>query len=152
MDPSIELRPVAPGDEQFLFELFRSREGEAFPPGLDAFLLRMQFIAQQREYEAAFPGSEHSIIVYEGNAAGRIWVSRSAQEHRIVDLALLPEYWRRGIGTALLEDLKAGAHRAQVPLRLAAQRGNMGAVNLYQKLGFTLSRDHGVHVELEILP
>jgi hypothetical protein len=56
---------------------------------------------------------------------------------RIVDIALLPQYCNRGIGTTLLRDLQSEAAAAGKPLRIHVERFNP-ALRLYQRLGFTL--------------
>ena len=61
-------------------------------------LVRMQFNAQQREYQNAYPGSEQSIVLCKGSAVGRLWVARNDCEIHVVDISLLPEFRRHGIG------------------------------------------------------
>ena len=50
---------------------------------------------------------------------------------RVVDLAVAPEYRRRGIATAVL-------NRCPGPLALRVARGNLPARRLYDRLGFTV--------------
>ena len=49
----------------------------------------------------------------------------------MVDLAVAPEYRRRGIATAVL-------NRCPGPLALRVARGNLPARRLYDRLGFTV--------------
>src|ERR1041384_4417225 len=107
---SITLRPVRSDDEPFLYELYCGTRNEdlAFG-GLDSpqqeILLRMQFVAQHRTYEAQYPRADHDIILLEGSPVGRVMVERGDEEIRGVDIALLPGYRSAGIGGAIIQDL-----------------------------------------------
>jgi ribosomal protein S18 acetylase RimI-like enzyme len=48
----------------------------------------------------------------------------------------MPEYQGRGIGTAILRDFVATAHRAGLPASLHVLRVNEAAQRLYRRLGF----------------
>ena len=63
----------------------------------------MQFSAQQTGYASRFPESEHTIILNDGTPVGRVWIARTSNDIRIVDISLLPQYRRHGIGTAVRE-------------------------------------------------
>src|SRR5688572_33213884 len=99
------LRPAQPDDEPFLYELYAStRKEEISSYGWDAAqqgaFLTLQFTAQRRHYEMAYPDAEHRIILIEHLPAGRILIFRTQQEILLVDIALLPDHRGHGIGTA----------------------------------------------------
>src|SRR5579863_5634572 len=111
MVPStIALRPAAPADREFLFRLYAStREEELaivpWPPGVKETFLRQQFEARSRDYEARCSAGENAIVLCDGAPVGQLWVDRSPDELRVLDVALLPEHRRTGLGTSLLADL-----------------------------------------------
>jgi ribosomal protein S18 acetylase RimI-like enzyme len=143
MPGEVTLRPTRPHwDGDFLLSLYAStRTAELAILGwpqqqLDAFV-RMQFEAQSRGYAATFPGADSSVVMVEGMPAGRLIVDRSDDEIRIVDIALLPEFRRAGVGSALvrplLEEAEAllGAIRACGPeLRRRLRRDGAPVLDL----------------------
>jgi ribosomal protein S18 acetylase RimI-like enzyme len=149
----VSLRPARDEDEAFLFRVFVSaREAELAPLGLDeaqkTALLRMQYAAQHQHYRAAFPGAEYLVVLQAGLPVGRYYLYRGPDEFRVLDIALLPEHRRAGIGGALLGALIAEADRAGRPVRLHVEHNNP-AIRLYERLGFKCIGDTGVYFHLE---
>lgn len=138
---SVTLRPARP-DDAFLFALYAgTRADELAAWGWDAAqrdaFLVMQFRAQQRHYEAAWPRAEHRVVCLAGRPIGRLLVAREPDEIRLVDIALLPEHRGAGIGAGLIRGLLAEAARAGLPVRLHAARDSR-ARRLYERLGFVV--------------
>jgi ribosomal protein S18 acetylase RimI-like enzyme len=156
MNPTITFRPIGPDDEPFLYRVYASTRTEelALVPWdaaqKEAFL-RMQFTAQQRYYQDQFPGASFRIILADARPIGRLYVERRREELHVIDIALLPEHRRAGIGSALLNDLLAEADRAGLPVRLHVERFNP-ALRLYQRLGFTVIGDTGLYFHVERAP
>jgi ribosomal protein S18 acetylase RimI-like enzyme len=75
-------------------------------------------------------------------------VARWKDELRIIDIALLPEYRRRGVGSFLLDRLREEASGNALPLRIHVERHN-AARALYERLGFRAVADRGVYLFLE---
>ena len=153
---AITLRPVRPGDEDFLREVYAStRLDELAPLGWTAAqqhaFLRMQFTAQHRSYLAQFPAADFLIILWHERPIGRLYLERRADEIRGIDIALLPECRGAGIGTAILQDLLAEAARAGKPFRIHVARLNR-AQRLYERLGFSTLEDDGVYLFMEWSP
>jgi hypothetical protein len=80
-----------------------------------------------------------------------LYVARWPDAIRIMDIALLPAFHGRGVGTHLLGDLQSEASAAGRPLRIHVERFNP-ALNLYARLGFHLVEDRGVYLFLEWPP
>jgi ribosomal protein S18 acetylase RimI-like enzyme len=76
------------------------------------------------------------VIVLGGRPVGRVWVYSTDAECLIVDLALLPEYRRQGIGTQVVEELLADADRAGIPTRAHVERTNTPSLAFWTRLGF----------------
>ncbi|MBZ4419698.1 GNAT family N-acetyltransferase [Myxococcus sp. RHSTA-1-4] len=136
----VTLRPATASDEAFLFALYAStREDEVAmwgwaPAQRDAFL-RMQWLAQGRDWATRYAGADHRLVLVEGQPAGRLLVARGEREWRLVDIALLPASRGSGVGTRLLRELQGEAAKARVPLKLRVLKGSP-AHRLYTRLGF----------------
>ena len=151
--PTLTHRPERPEDEPLLFQLYASSRQEEldplnWPPEMRAAFLTMQFRAQRQGYASMFPKAEFQIILLNGREAGRMVVDRAAEEIRLVDLVLLPEFRNSGVGTELLTALSRDAAAARKPLRLSVAQGNR-ALRFYERLGFRKTGVTGVHDEME---
>ena len=150
---AVTLRPVCSSDSELLFATYAStRADELAQVGWEAAqkesFLRMQFDAQRKFYESEYPGAEFQIILVAGEAAGRLYVHRREQEIRIMDIALLPEFRGRGIGTVLLNEILAEGERTARPVTIHVESFNP-AQRLYQRLGFVQVANNGVYHLLE---
>jgi ribosomal protein S18 acetylase RimI-like enzyme len=154
MSPAVELRPVAPADLPFLAGVYAStREEELaaapWTPEQKQEFLRWQFELQHRFYTERFPSTEFRVVFVDGAPAGRLYVDRRADELRIVDVALLPEYRGRGIGSRLVRDVIARAEAAGLAVRIHVEIHNHRARALYERLGFHAVAGHGLYLLME---
>jgi ribosomal protein S18 acetylase RimI-like enzyme len=78
-------------------------------------------------------------------------VDESEREFVLVDLALLPEHRKFGIGTRLLNDLLRRAVEARKPIRLHVLKSNP-ARRLYERLGFSLVKEESMYLEMIFEP
>ena len=104
------LRPARAEDREFLLRVYAStREEELrlvdWSDEQKAAFVRQQFEAQDAYYREHYDPATFDVIEADGTPAGRLYVARWEDEIRIIDIALLPEHRRRGIGTALLRAL-----------------------------------------------
>ena len=146
------LRTARPEDQEFLFRLYATTRPEVSalgwaPQQLEAFL-RMQFNAQQRWYQTAYPVSEHSIIVVNDAPAGRMLVSSGQDSVTLVDISLLPDYRRLGIGSTLIRALieTAAANGQAVTLQVLQTNP---AQRLYQRLGFVVTGQDEMYLQMK---
>jgi ribosomal protein S18 acetylase RimI-like enzyme len=80
-------------------------------------------------------GNSKDLFEYVANIQG---LKLSDDVGAIQNVAVLPEYRRRGLGMALVQGALQGFQRAGVKrVTLEATTDNVTAVNLYQRLGFT---------------
>jgi len=152
MGPAVQLRPVRGEDGEFLARLYAStREEELVPTGWSdeqkRLFCRMQFDAQAAHYREHYPAAEYSVIECGGVAGGRLYVNRGAKEIRIMDLALLPEWRGKGIGSRLLRELQEEAAAGGMRLSIHVEKFNP-ALRLYERLGFQPAEDRGVYLLL----
>jgi ribosomal protein S18 acetylase RimI-like enzyme len=150
----IRLRVVAPEDEAFLYEVYRSvRSEEMLAWGWDAtqqeLFLKMQLKARDQSYLMYYPGLDNQIILFRNQPAGRLIVSRTDEDIRLIDIALLPEYRNARIGTSLIEDLCAEADATNRPVRLQVEKTNPPALRLYERLGFSVTSENQTHFQME---
>lgn len=155
IDP-LTLRPVTEADHAFLYRVYAStRVDELAPLGwsqaqFDAFVTQ-QFTAQHAHYWAHYDTSRFCVIEHEGEPVGRLYVDRWADQIRIVDVALLPEYRNRGWGTALIGEVLAEGEDAGLPVTIHVESFNP-ARHLYARLGFQRISGDDVYWLLEKTP
>ena len=154
----VGLRPAAEGDYEELVRVYastRAAELEQVTWWDDEQKLafcRAQYDAQKAEYEARFPASEYDVILLGGSTAGRIWVARTEDEIRLLDIALLPEVRRRGVGAALVGALIEEARASGKRLRHMVFMLNTDARRFYERLGFRVFEDIGGYLHMEWAP
>ena len=153
----VNLRAVAPGDEEFLLAVYAStREEELsqveWAEGQKEAFLRGQFEAQRGQYETRFPDAEYDVILLDGQPVGRIWIGRKPEQIRLLDIALLPAAQNRGVGTALLRALIEEARASRKKLRHMVFVLNPDATRFYERLGFVPIEEFGAYVHMEWRP
>lgn len=153
MSGQVTFRPVVPDDLPFLREVYASARAEELAPvpwsdAQKAAFLRSQFAAQHQHYQGQFPLADFLIILRDGVALGRLYLARSADEFRLIDLTLLPPYRKSGLGTALLTQILTEATQAGKPVRLHVERFNP-ALRLYQRLGFVVTVESPIYLQME---
>ena len=153
---AMTLRPATDDDRELLLAVYsstRSDELDQVPwaPGQREAFLLMQFDAQDREYRRANPHGAFDVIEVGGRPAGRLYVDRRPGDLRIVDIALLPEFRGRGIGTALVGQLQEQAAAEGRIVSIHVEFSNPAAA-LYERLGFVTAEDLGVYRRMEWAP
>jgi ribosomal protein S18 acetylase RimI-like enzyme len=152
----IALRPVTEADGQLLRAVYRStREDELdhtpWTEEQKAAFVEMQFVAQDTHYRTHLPDASYDVVVVDGEDAGRLYVDRRESEVRIVDIAILPAFRGRGIGTKLLDGILAEAAATGRKVSIHVEHENR-ARSLYDRLGFVQVEDQGVYLLLEWTP
>jgi GNAT superfamily N-acetyltransferase len=145
-------RPAVPSDEAFLRDLYacvRWPELAAVPwsEAEKRAFCDMQFTLQDRFYREQYPDTDWLIVVEHGVPVGRLYVTRAADEIKVLDIALLPGARGRGLGTQLMRTVLDEADRAQLRVSLFTEPDNP-ARRLYARLGFVARHASDMHVEL----
>jgi GNAT superfamily N-acetyltransferase len=109
-----------------------------------AAFLDMQFQAQHAHYIKHYPEADRLVVERAGLDIGRLYVERWPSQHRIIDIAFLPDHRRKGYGTALLRDLIDEAWLAGKSASIHVEKNNP-ARQLYLELGFVVVEDKGVY-------
>src|SRR5215204_4038762 len=154
---TVELRPVSAGDDDFLLGVYAStREDELaqteWAEGQKEIFLRWQFEMQRREYDARFPDAAYYVVLVDQQPAGRIWVGSDDEQIRLMDIALLPAFQNRGVGTALLQRLMNYAANTGKALRHMVFVLNNNAERFYERLGFKQIEEFGAYKHMEWRP
>jgi ribosomal protein S18 acetylase RimI-like enzyme len=149
----VRLRAATPEDEGFLLRVYASTRAEelARVPWNEeqrAAFVKMQFDAQQHHYQSNFPSASHQVIECAGQPVGRLYVLRTDEFTRILDITILPEFRSTGIGTPLIEDLMAEAASIRKPLRIYVESFNP-SLRLFERLGFQQTEENGIHLLME---
>jgi ribosomal protein S18 acetylase RimI-like enzyme len=153
---TLELRPVSATDAEFLFRVYASTRAEELARvNWDAaqreHFLRSQFAAQTQHYTTQYPGAEFQVVLADGQPAGRLTVQRRPEEIRVMDIALLPGFRQRGLGTALLKELLAEGARTNRCVSIHVEIFNP-ARHWYERLGFQPVAENGVYLLMEWRP
>lgn len=146
---NVSFRPIRDADREFLFHVYASTRTEelavtGWSDVQKAAFLDMQFNAQHTYYQQQFPDASYQVVLLNGTSAGRLYVDRTTDEIKLIDIALLPEFRNAGVGTKLLNDLIAEARKTNKPIVIYVEKPNP-ALRLYQRLGFEPIADQGVY-------
>ncbi len=132
------LRPATLADAAFLADVVftATRAQGRMPDGFDEPTWRRGFIdGTEKQVRGEVEGSTTSVIEIKDKPAGRLRVTRSRDRIELSGIQLLPGAQGYGIGTAIIEDLKAEAKAAGVPLDINVEKDNPRARQLYERLG-----------------
>jgi ribosomal protein S18 acetylase RimI-like enzyme len=148
----IHLDPVLASDEIFLYQTFTStRTEEMALTGWNAeqqeSFLRMQYEAQRRSYLMQLPDAEYFVIRSSETALGRLIIDRRPEEIHIVDIALLSEFRKHGIGSILMNAIMREAAQGGRKVSLHVERFNP-ALHWYERLGFGVAASGPIYLEM----
>lgn len=147
----IVIRDGVSEDTPFLEKLyFETRRDEFAQLGWDenqlATLLKMQFMTQTQSYRMQFPDARNLIIEADGAAVGRLI---ETDEIRLVDIAVLPEFRNRGIGSFVLRRLFEEAKNKTKPVNLQVLKTNIPAIRLYERFGFEKTGEDQLYLMMQ---
>lgn len=152
----LALRESTKDDEAFLRDLyFAVREPELAPTGWDPATRRAftdsQFTLQDTYYRAHYPGARFLVMEEGGERVGRLYLYAREGDLRVMEISIVPARRNRGLGTAILESLKAKAASEGRALTLSVETFNP-VRRLYARLGFTERTPDGIYLELRWAP
>lgn len=154
--PGPQLRRASPADRELLYQVYASTRAEElsvvdWPTEVVDTFLRQQFDAQDRHYRQNFPRASFDLVIVDGQRAGRLYVDPREGETCVVDIALLPQFRGRGVGTTLLGEVCTAARSRGASVTIHVERNNP-ALAWYQRLGFVVEDDRGVYLFLRWRP
>jgi ribosomal protein S18 acetylase RimI-like enzyme len=142
-------RRIAQIDLPFLARVYASTRAEelAAAPWTEqekSAFLEAQFEAQHAHYQKYYPDADWLVVAHQAEDIGRLYLERWPTQHRIIDIALLPEHRGNGLGEALLRDLMDEAAAAGKAVSIHVEKLNP-AMRLYRRLNFRIEEDKGVY-------
>lgn len=153
---SVTLHPEHPADQSFLLQLYASTRAEEmklvpWDAGQKEAFLLMQFQLQAQHYHKHYPNAEYLVILLEGRPIGRLYLDRGQERFLLLDIALVPQHRGAGIGSGLMRQVMSEAASARKPLCIHVERNNP-ALRLYERLGFRIIEELGIHFFMQWLP
>jgi ribosomal protein S18 acetylase RimI-like enzyme len=150
MNGTLTLRPLTDADMDFLHRLYgTTREEELkqvdWTPEQKAAFVDHQFWAQHQHWRENYDDTSWDVVELDGVPIGRLYVARWPEEIRIVDIALMPEHRRGGVGTHLLRGVLAEGDASGRRVSIHVEVFNP-ARRLYERLGFVQAGDRGVYL------
>jgi len=149
----VSLRDERDEDLPFLRDLYASTRSEElapvpWPETQKRAFLDHQFALQREQYRQHYLGAEWLLIEREGALIGRLYLKRSSAEVRLMEVALLPGFRGKGLGTRLTRALLDWADAQHLPVTLHVEPFNP-AYRLYRRFGFDYRRSTGIYHFLE---
>jgi ribosomal protein S18 acetylase RimI-like enzyme len=148
----VYLEPASPADDSFMYAAFASTRTEelaitGWSEEQKEQFLRMQFEAQRQSYLRDLPDAEYAVVRCGATAVGRLIVERTPSEIHIVDIALLTQFRKQGIGSILMRRMLAEAEQRGKSVRLFVEKFNP-ALRWYERLGFEVVNTTPIYLEM----
>ncbi|MFI7856937.1 GNAT family N-acetyltransferase [Pseudomonas promysalinigenes] len=149
---AVTLRALHPDDMPFIERLFAGSRSEemshsGWPAEQIKNFLRQQFNAQHTYYQAHYADGQFLIVELDGQPIGRLYLFWGATTLNLIEICLLPEFQKRGIGSMLIEAQLYRADQLGLNVELFVEYYNP-AQRLYARLGFYVCGDSGVYLKL----
>lgn len=149
----INFRKVSENDFPFLRKVYRStREEELSRSGMSdedkSRFIEFQFNAQHAHYSQAYKDAEFDLILLDDEPAGRLYIWRTETQIRIMDIALVPDFQGKGIGTRILQSIIKESEKLGKKVTIHVEYFNP-ALRLYERLGFKKVDDIGIYFYME---
>jgi ribosomal protein S18 acetylase RimI-like enzyme len=153
----VSLRPEQRGDEAFLFRLFAANNTGIFlqgnvPAEIADALIAMQHRSQTLTYRETFPEARFWIAETNGEPIGRYIEHDETDAIYVVDIALLPEYQRGGIASALVRSSQRLCALSRHGMRAKVLAHNEPSLSMFQRLGFLPVSEEVAHIVLAWTP
>jgi ribosomal protein S18 acetylase RimI-like enzyme len=137
--PSYHIRPATMEDVGFLADVVieATRAQGRLPADFDEAQWRSGYAQwTEAQVRGEIANSTTSVIEIDNERVGRLRVTRTADHIELSGIQLFPQFQRHGIGTEVIQDLKAKAIAAGIPLDTGVEKDNPDAQRLYERLGF----------------
>lgn len=148
-DAALDVRAETDADFDFVCALYaQTREEELaaveWPAAAKRDFLDSQCRLQRDHYLLHYRGADRLLIERGSQPIGRVYVHAKPKEIRLMDIALLRDQRRRGIGTSIVRSLQEEARRLGAELSLHVEPTNP-AQRIYARLGFRLVENRGIY-------
>jgi ribosomal protein S18 acetylase RimI-like enzyme len=131
---TLNLRTATEDDRAFLYELHRVTMRDVID---QTWVWDEQW--QRADFDRRFAEYAVSIIQLDGQRVGGLCQERKPDSVYIHEIQVLPEYQRRGIGTAVVKEVIELSASCKLPVTLSVVPANERAKRLYERLGFEVT-------------
>jgi len=100
---------------------------------------------QDRYYRENFNPQNIQLIYSDKNLTGYLQSWESENKISLVNILILPDYQKYGLGTSIIKSLQNLAIKKSKPLELGVFKINTNAKRLYEKLGFEVFEETKTH-------
>lgn len=139
----MDLRPAADCEGADLFEIHR----EVFRSHIEQ-IWGWNEEWQKANFAKELASSTTTVIWINYLIVGYLQVRDEGKRIYIQNIALLPDFQSKGIGTRLIKELQAAAAVRGVPVELGVFRTNESARRFYERLGFERTCTTETHTEM----
>jgi ribosomal protein S18 acetylase RimI-like enzyme len=106
--------------------------------------------AQEKFFRRNFVPANIRIVVVDGRDIGLLHVEREPGASFLANVQILPEFQNRGFGSAIVRQVVDEAHGAGLAVRLQVLKSNQAARRLYERLGFEVTEEGGMHDQMRL--
>jgi len=140
------LRPATPADYDFIYQVKKVALGAytAVTWGWDEAFLSAHFAE-------GFDPAEHQVIVADLQDIGELAIENGESDINLAGIYILPQFQRRGFGSAVTKDLISEGKLSGRPVRLQVLKVNPAKL-LFEFLGFNLIEEKQNHFVLGVGP
>lgn len=113
--------------------------------------LELQLRAREQHRDATRSGVELWMLEVAGATVGQLDLARGDEHVEVLEIALMPGLRGHGLGTAVLRAVLDEADATGRAVRLHVEVANVAARRLYERLGFAVVAEEGLHLAMERL-
>jgi ribosomal protein S18 acetylase RimI-like enzyme len=141
-------RPAVEKDYPWLWALKR----ETMRPYVEQMWGGWDDFTQEEFFRRNFVPANVRVIVVDGGDVGLLQVEREPGVLFLANLQIAPKFQNRGLGTKIVRRVMEEARAAGLPVRLQVLKSNEPARRLYERLGFEVTEEGGMHDQMRIVP
>lgn len=144
------LRTARDTDLPWLRELYADTRVEEmaqlpWPDAMKRAFTDQQFLLQHQHYIQHYPDTDFMILEHGPLAVGRYYLQAGVPDYLVVDISLLADKRKMGIGSLLLTQTQEDARAQGTGVLLHVSKTNPQARRLYEKLGFIAKESGATH-------
>jgi GNAT superfamily N-acetyltransferase len=114
-----------------------------------AVFFRHQFDAQALHFEGSYDSLDYDIIEFDRTPIGRLVLSWEPDHLHCVDIILMPQYRRGGLGSAIMKAITDEADRRAISASLFYEKWKPYLGPFYAKYGFSVVKEYDAHYYME---
>jgi ribosomal protein S18 acetylase RimI-like enzyme len=139
-------RPAGEGDLHFLEDVFL----QAMRVHIEAARGGWNEANERKQFREQLQLCHTCVIEYGGAPAGFFMKFERGQYVELHTLCIVPEHQRRGIGSAVMDQILDDAKQKGQQVRLSVLKPNIAARRLYERLGFRVTEETPFHYQMHL--